>query len=137
MDATSTYGYALGNPLRYEDPLGLAPTSGIVPSAVAGCAYGVAQALQNSFAPGTSDKYKHCYISGMMVTVCGPAFNANGSAVGAAAFLGIAKEVKDMLGPGNAELADLLADYRGIICGIKALGGSQTVDSCCKSCYKP
>lgn len=36
---------------------------------------------------------------------------------------------------GNAELADLVADYRGIKCGIKALSGSQTGDACCTSCY--
>ena len=134
MDATSTYGYAVGNPVRYDDPLGLTPTPGVTPSAVAGCAFGVAKALQSAF-PGTSDKYKHCMISGLMVTTCGPAFGATGSAIGASAFIGIAKEIKDLFGPGNAELADLVADYRGIKCGIKALGGSQTVDSCCKGCY--
>lgn len=136
MDATSTYRYGLGNPLRYEDPLGLDPT-GIVPNAVVGCAYGVAKALENAFAPETSDKYKHCYVSGMMVVVWGSAVGANGSAVSAAAFFGIAEEVKDGLGTGDADLADLLADYRGLMCGMKALGGSQTVDSCCKSCYEP
>jgi RHS repeat-associated protein len=134
MDATTTYGYSLQNPVRYDDRLGLAPTPGITPSAVAGCAYGVAKALENSF-PGTSDKFKHCAISGLMVTTCGPALNANGTAVGASAFFGIAKEIKDLFGPGNAELADLVADYRGIVCGIKALGGGQSVETCCKGCY--
>lgn len=135
MNATSTYGYALENPVRYEDRLGLDPTPGLTPSLVAACAYAVGKTFQNSFPAGTSDKFKHCTISGLMVTVCGPALNANGTAVSAAAFFGIAKEIKDVFGPGNAEIADLIADYRGIKCGVKVLGGSQTVDACCKSCY--
>ncbi|KAA0256407.1 MAG: RHS repeat protein [Acidobacteria bacterium] len=135
MSATSAFAYALANPFLYLDPFGLDPVPAMTPGRVAACAYAVAQTLQYSFPPGTSDKYKHCAISGLMVTICGPALNAGGTAVGVAAFLGIAKEVKDLLGPGNAEFADLLADYRGLKCGLESLRGSRPVDVCCRGCY--
>jgi hypothetical protein len=49
--------------------------------------------------------------------------------VGEARLIAVMKEVADLLGPGNAEWADLRADWAGVRCAVE--GGR--VDSCCEA----
>jgi hypothetical protein len=56
-------------------------------------------------ANGQYDKYKHCAVSCMLTLRC-PAIDV--------LELGILKELADTVGPGNAEIADLKADYYGV-----------------------
>jgi hypothetical protein len=45
---------------------------------------------------------------------------------------GIGKEVRDLLGPGDAEWRDLIADRRGIACA-RTSSTNQTLLQCCLS----
>lgn len=56
-------------------------------------------------ANGQFDKYKHCSVSCMLTLRC-PAVDV--------LELGILKELADTIGPGNAEIADLRANYFGV-----------------------
>lgn len=56
-------------------------------------------------ASGSHDKYKHCAVSCLLALRC-PATEVKQ--------LGILKEGIDVVGPGNAEMADLEADFRGV-----------------------
>lgn len=55
--------------------------------------------------PDTTDKWKHCSLSCLLARRCG----AEDSFL-----LGIIKELADVVGPGNAEWADLKADLNGV-----------------------
>lgn len=54
---------------------------------------------------GADDKLKHCSLSCMLSIHCLTA---------EVAVVGVAKEIADIFGPGNAEFEDLQADYKGI-----------------------
>lgn len=54
---------------------------------------------------GTFDKFKHCAVSCLLTLRC--------SALDVLE-LGIIKELADVVGPGNAEMNDLRADYYGV-----------------------
>lgn len=56
-------------------------------------------------ANGSYDKYKHCAVSCLLALRC-PASEVRQ--------LGVIKEGLDVVGPGNAEMADLEADFRGV-----------------------
>lgn len=70
----------------------------------------------------TYDKFKHCAVSCYLSLRCGK---------GQVGLIGILKEVRDAFGYGNAEIADIRADFYGIklarkkiatsdeLCGIK------------------
>lgn len=110
----NTYTYANNNPLRFTDRLGL----------FTACVNRIAA---RPFPPGTNDKYKHCIVSGEIYAQCSPA---------EAYAAGIGKEIKDLFGPGNAEIDDLKADLDGIDCAANGFScGSQCtpdLDSCCR-----
>jgi hypothetical protein len=59
-------------------------------------------------ANGSHDKFKHCAVSCLLTLRC-PAADV--------LELGIIKELADVVGPGNAEMADLQADYHGVKLG--------------------
>mgnify|MGYP003640430315 CR=1 FL=1 len=70
--------------------------------------------------PGVSDKWKHCALSCLLARRCG----AEDSFL-----LGIIKELADVVGPGNAEWADLQADLNGVTLWLMGMGKS---DQMCK-----
>ena len=74
---------------------------------------------------GGYDKFKHCAVSCMLALRC-PASDV--------LEIGILKELADVFGPGNAELDDLEADYKGveIVMRLKA----KTDDQCKTQCDK-
>jgi hypothetical protein len=65
---------------------------------------------------GTTDKWKHCALSCMLARRCG----AEDSFL-----IGIIKELADLVGPGNAEWADLRADADGVTLWRIGLGKSD------------
>ncbi len=69
------------------------------------------------------DKYKHCTISCIVGIECG---------LTSTAILGMAKEIYDVFGPGNAEIEDLLANFLGL--RISRRASVQNLDSCSNAC---
>ena len=76
-------------------------------------------------ANGQYDKFKHCSISCILTLKC-PAVDV--------LEIGIIKEVIDAIGPGNAEMGDLKADYQGV--KFATSNKSATDKSCMSSCHK-
>ena len=76
-------------------------------------------------ANGQYDKFKHCSVSCILTLKC-PAVDV--------LEIGIIKELVDVIGPGNAELADLKADYQGV--KLATSNKSTTDHSCMNSCHK-
>jgi len=75
-------------------------------------------------AQGQFDKYKHCAVSCMLTLRC-PAVDV--------LELGILKELADTVGPGNAEVADLKADYFGV--SLATRHKAKTDKSCMLQCH--
>tara|TARA_R110000868_G_scaffold132380_3_gene343218 strand:- start:39775 stop:40107 length:333 start_codon:yes stop_codon:yes gene_type:complete len=73
--------------------------------------------------PGVSDKWKHCALSCLLARRCG----AEDSLL-----LGIIKELADVVGPGNAEWADLQADLNGVT--LWRIGMGKTDQMCKDQC---
>ncbi|EQC48122.1 hypothetical protein [Bacteriovorax sp. DB6_IX] len=69
------------------------------------------------------DKYKHCTISCIVGIECG---------VASSALIGVAKEIYDVFGPGNAELEDLLANVLGL--RISRRASVTDLSSCSQAC---
>jgi hypothetical protein len=74
-------------------------------------------------ASGSYDKFKHCAVSCLLTLRC-PAADV--------LELGIIKELADVVGPGNAEMADLEADYHGVKLGSILKASDQ---SCLTQCH--
>jgi hypothetical protein len=74
-------------------------------------------------ANGTFDKFKHCSVSCMLTLRC-PAIDV--------LEIGILKELADVVGPGNAEMDDLRADYAGVdlVVSKKARTDRNCMDQC-------
>ena len=75
------------------------------------------------------DKSMHCTLSCDLTMKCSSALSLG---------LGIAKEIYDMFGPGNAEMADLRADIRGV--RMAKHGEARNFNQClnaCKALYEP
>lgn len=72
---------------------------------------------------GLPDERAHCLAAGLIARYC---------SVSEAYLAGIGKELRDLLGPGDAEWADWRADRTGIACAKSAAGDSELV-SCCSS----
>lgn len=68
--------------------------------------------------PLRTDKWKHCALSCMLARRCG----GNDSFM-----LGILKELADVVGPGNAEWADLVADSDGVTLWRLGMGRTDTM----------
>ncbi len=75
-------------------------------------------------ANGSYDKFKHCAVSCLLTIRC-PAADV--------LELGIIKELADVVGPGNAEMADLEADYHGVKLGSIFKASDH---SCLSQCHK-
>lgn len=75
-------------------------------------------------ASGQFDKYKHCAVSCLLALRC-PAVDV--------LELGVLKELADTVGPGNAEMADLKADYYGV--ALAASKKVKTDKSCILQCH--
>jgi len=75
-------------------------------------------------ANGSYDKFKHCAVSCLLTLRC-PAVDVME--------IGILKELADMVGPGNAEMADLKADYDGVALAVK--GKAKTDKACLAQCH--
>lgn len=67
------------------------------------------------------DRRKHCLASAAITLRCGTA---------SAVFAGFAKESADLVGPGDASLADLAADAAGRRCA-RRTGAGQALAECC------
>lgn len=80
-------------------------------------------------AHSSNDKNRHCTVSCMFTLRC---------PVDDVLAIGVLKEVKDVFGPGNAEVDDLKADLLGIELAVK--GAARTNKQCLQQCdlyYKP
>jgi hypothetical protein len=77
---------------------------------------------------GDFDKYKHCAVSCMLTLRCSPVDVME---------IGFYKEFADVFGPGNAEMADLKADYYGIsLVTSKDANSDSTCIQQCKAKFK-
>lgn len=76
-------------------------------------------------APGYKDKYKHCSVSCMLTLRCGTLDPYSA---------GLLKEVLDMLGMGNPEMADIRANIAGIKLAKNKI--ATTDDECMLECGK-
>lgn len=76
-------------------------------------------------ANGAHDKFKHCAVSCLLALRC-PAVDV--------LELGILKELLDVVGPGNAEMNDLRADYHGV--GLVTSLKAKTDKACISYCHK-
>jgi len=75
-------------------------------------------------ANGKFDKFKHCSVSCMLTLRC-PAVDV--------LEIGILKELADVVGPGNAEMADLRADYAGVDLAVSKK--AKTDQTCMDKCH--
>jgi hypothetical protein len=82
-----------------------------------------AQAWINEQYYNSYDKFKHCAVSCYLDLRCPR---------GQVGLVGILKEVKDAFGPGNAELADIKADFYGLKLVRKKL--ASTDEDCARKC---
>ncbi len=69
-----------------------------------GCAAASAQTLSRQL-PAGGDKFKHCTLSCQLAKICGYSGTTS---------IGIIKEISDLFTDGNAEFADLRANFRGM-----------------------
>lgn len=74
---------------------------------------------------GDFDKYKHCAVSCLLALRC-PAKEVM--------HLGILKEGLDLIGPGNAEMDDLKADFTGV--GFVTKKKVKTDEECIQQCHQ-
>lgn len=74
---------------------------------------------------GSFDKYKHCAVSCMLTLRC-PSFEVFE--------VGIIKELVDTVGPGNAEFADLQADYQGV--ELASTYKAKLDSECIRECHR-
>ena len=70
-----------------------------------------------------SDKTKHCALSCFLSLRCGPFESLN---------VGLLKELLDILGPGQAEMADLQANQQGITLALA--GRARSKSQCLREC---
>jgi hypothetical protein len=69
-----------------------------------------------------ADSQAHCLAAGLIARHC---------SVTEAWLASLGKEVTDLLGPGDAEWGDLVADHRGIACARRAQSDA-TLAACCE-----
>ncbi len=94
------------------------------PNRIGLCSAFYAQRLKSEVnKPLANDKWKHCSLSCMLARRCG----------GEDSFIiGIIKELADLVGPGNAEWADLRADADGV--ALAVLGVARSDEQCQSHC---
>lgn len=76
---------------------------------------------------GGTDKFMHCTMSCYLAARCGTSESA---------IAGILKEIIDVFGPGNAELADLKANAKGISFGSSLFYSGQNGEYKKKFCIR-
>jgi RHS repeat-associated protein len=86
-----------------------------------GCAEQASQQVERDN-PGSNDKYRHCVVECKLSGRCGNAI---------AGAIGVGKELKDVFGPGEADVEDLKADLDGLACGSST---DEPRDEDCKAC---
>lgn len=74
---------------------------------------------------GSFDKYKHCAVSCLLTLRC-PAVDV--------LQIGVLKELLDVVGPGQAEMEDLEADYEGV--ALVTRKKVKTDKACISACHK-
>jgi hypothetical protein len=83
---------------------------------------GCAEFVVNQMVPkNRPDKMLHCLAAGFIARYCSPT---------EARMAGVGKEVRDLFTGGDAEWADLKADWKGIRCAEHA-GDDDAVNACC------
>ena len=91
------------------------------------CAYPTAKKaskiIKEEIAPMAYDKYVHCAVSCSVGVICGSTSSA---------FIGLAKEAYDIVGPGNLEYSDMLANFKGI--SISMNNQVNSVSACSHAC---
>jgi hypothetical protein len=85
--------------------------------------YYLSEVKAKAIANGNFDKYKHCAVSCMLALRCHSSDVLE---------IGILKELADVVGPGNAEMADLRADYKGVEIAVRkeATTDKKCIDVC-------
>jgi len=78
-------------------------------------------ALKDRLPPDLPDAQAHCMASALIARYC---------SVTEATMAGWGKELKDLLGPGDAEWRDLVSDRRGIRCARTAASHDELVQCC-------
>jgi len=73
---------------------------------------------------GSYDKFKHCAVSCLLTLRC-PATDVMQ--------IGIYKELADIVGPGNAEMKDLMSNFDGIDLVLRRKAKND--DECIKQCH--
>lgn len=97
------------------------------PERLAKSSYGCMQAVVRDKLPtGLSDSRAHCLASGLIARYCS----------GSEAYLaGAGKELRDLLGAGDAEWRDWRADRVGIDCARQASGDTELAKCCTERGY--
>jgi hypothetical protein len=92
------------------------------PERLAHSSYGCMKAVLDSKLPSNlPDSRAHCLASGLIARYC---------SIPESYLAGIGKEVRDLLGPGDAQWRDLKADWAGIDCARHA-GSDAALTACC------
>jgi hypothetical protein len=81
----------------------------------------MAEVLRQKLPANLPDKRAHCIASGLITRYCSPT---------EAYIAGIGKEVRDLLGRGDAEWGDWRADRVGVSCARHA-GDDEALAACC------
>ena len=81
------------------------------------------QAAMDRLPKNIPDSHAHCLASGLIARYCSPT---------EAYMAGIGKEVRDLLGAGDAEWSDWRADRAGVACARHSEGDDE-VAQCCTS----
>ena len=97
------------------------------PARPAKSSYGCMQSVvQEKMPAGLPDKRTHCVATGLIARYCSG---------GEAYIAGAGKELKDLLGAGDAEWDDWRADRAGIACAREAGDDTELANCCAKRGY--
>jgi len=120
------YGYAQNNPISKGDSLGTFPRRLPYPFDLLQCIASVIRSYREHKGGRTDDKYRHCLVGCEIVGSCG-LWNC--------LQLGIAKEIIDILGPGDSDIMDAIATHLG--CGAPDNVPGDCCEDKCEKLFKP
>ena len=84
--------------------------------------YGCMEAvLREKLPPDLSDDHAHCVAAGLIARYC---------SVTEAYLAGAGKELRDLVGPGDAQWRDWISDRAGIACA-RRTSGDEALTACC------
>jgi hypothetical protein len=90
--------------------------------------YGCMQAaLQERVPAGLPDDRTHCIAAGLIARHC---------SLTEATLASLGKELRDLLGPGDAQWSDLAADREGMQCARQSAGDDALL-ACCMGTHRP